>query len=293
MPQGIHKATSEKATRNKGKSFHCTLQKGIPRFLSIITHYFLCFFFAPPRLCANLARVNITDYIILFILALGVTASIWFRKLTVAGALTGGCLGWLVYKGAGITGLLMLAAFFVAGTLATAIGRSEKERMGIAEENKGQRTAEQVLANGGVAALAGLLAWIHPPQQIMWQLAAAASLSSASADTLSSELGSVYGKHFYNILSFKKDKRGLDGVISFEGTLWGIAGSGMIAVIYLTGYGHSVHAIWIVLAGTAGNLADSLLGASWERKGWLTNNWVNGLNTLVAALTGLFCFLFF
>lgn len=234
--------------------------------------------------------MNITDYIILFILCIGVTTSIWFRKLSVAGALTGGCVGWLVYKGGGITGLLMLAAFFIAGTLATAIGRIEKERLGIAEKNKGQRTAGQVLANGGVAALAGLLAWNNPHQMVMWQLAAAAALSSASADTLSSELGSVYGKRFYNILSFKKNERGLDGVVSFEGTLWGIAGSGMIAVIYLAGYGHSVHAIWIVLAGTAGNLADSILGASFERKGWITNNWVNGLNTLLAAVLGIMCY---
>lgn len=237
--------------------------------------------------------MNVTDYIILFILFLGVAASIWFRKLTVAGAFTGGCLGWLVYNGGGITGLIMLAAFFVAGTLATAIGRSEKERLGIAEKNKGRRTAGQVLANGGVAALAGLLAWMYPHQMVMWQLAAAAALSSASADTLSSELGSVYGKRFYNILSFKKDIRGLDGVVSFEGTLWGIAGSGLIAVIYLAGYGHSAHAIWIVLAGTAGNLADSILGASFERRGRITNNWVNGLNTLVAALIGLFFYWFF
>lgn len=237
--------------------------------------------------------MNVTDYIILFILFLGVSASIGFRKLTVAGALTGGCLGWLVYKGGGITGLMMLAAFFVAGTVATAIGRSEKERLGIAEKNKGRRTAAQVLANGGIAALAGLLAWIYPHQMIMWQLAAAAALSSASADTLSSELGTVFGKRFYNILSFKKDKRGLDGVVSFEGTLWGVAGSGMIAVIYLTGYAHGVHAIWIVLAGTAGNLVDSILGASFERKGWITNDWVNGLNTLVAAVIGLLCYWFF
>ncbi len=78
-----------------------------------------------------------------------------------------------------------------------------------------------MLANGGVAALAGLPAWLYPQQAGLWQLAAAASLASASADALSSELGSIYGRSFYNILTFKKDKCGLDGVISLEGTLWG------------------------------------------------------------------------
>jgi uncharacterized protein (TIGR00297 family) len=230
----------------------------------------------------------IPDIIVLIILCLAATISIYFRKLTIAGGITGAALAWLLYKGAGVTGIAMLAAFFMAGTTATAIGARKKEKLGLAEENKGQRTAGQVLANGGVAALAGLLAWLYPSQSIMWQMAAAAALASASADTLSSELGNLFGKRFYNILTFKKDKRGLNGVVSLEGTLWGIAGSAMIAVIYSVGYGYTGHALWIILAGTVGNLTDSVLGASLERKGLLSNDWVNGLNTLVAAATILF-----
>jgi len=231
--------------------------------------------------------MHITDWIILLFICAIVAASIIFRKLTVAGALTGGCLAALLYKGMGITGIVMLGAFFVAGSAVTALGRSKKERLGIAEKNKGQRTAWQVLANGGVAGIAGLLAWLQPEQAVLWQLVAAASLASASADTLSSELGSVYGRSFYNILTLKKDTCGLDGVISLEGTLWGIAGSVMIAAIYTAAYGYSVLAWWIVLAGFAGNIADSLLGASLERKGWLKNDQVNLLNTLIAAVVGL------
>jgi uncharacterized protein (TIGR00297 family) len=231
--------------------------------------------------------MQVTDWIILSIIVAGVAASIIFRKLTVAGALTGGCLAGLLYAGAGVGGIIMLAAFFIAGSVATAFGRRKKEQLGIAEKNKGQRTAWQVLANGGVAALAGLLSWLHPEQSALWQLAAAASLASASADTLSSELGSIYGKSFYNILTFKKDTCGLDGVVSLEGTLWGIAGSAMITVIYIAFYGYSTLAFWILLAGFTGNIADSVLGASLERKGWLTNDPVNLLNTLVAALVGV------
>src|SRR5205823_4804877 len=179
----------------------------------------------------------------------------------------------------------------IAGTVATAVGRTEKEKFGIAEKNKGERTTGQVLANGGIAALAGLLALINHKHPLIWQLAAAAALSSATADTLSSELGSIYGRRFYNILTFKKDKRGLDGVVSLEGTLFGIAGSAMIALIYAAGYGHPAHMLLILLAGTIGNLADSILGATLERKGRITNDLVNGLNTLIAAITALICLL--
>jgi uncharacterized protein (TIGR00297 family) len=231
--------------------------------------------------------MNIPDLVVLVFIVASVTATIIFRKLTIAGACTGGLLAALLYKGLGIAGIVLLGAFFVAGTLATSLGRRKKERLGIAEKNKGQRTASQVLANGGVAALAGLLAWICPQHIIAWQLAAAASLASASADTLSSELGSIYGKNFYNILTFKKDTCGLDGVISLEGTLWGIAGSILIALIYMAAYGHPSLTWWIILAGFIGNMTDSILGAALERKGWIKNDQVNFLNTLVAALVGL------
>src|SRR5688500_1818312 len=108
--------------------------------------------------------MSITDWIVLFIICAGVEASIQFRNLTVAGALTGGCLAGLLYKGAGISGIIMLAAFFIDGSAATAFRYNKKEQLGIAEKNKGQRTAWQVLANGGVAGLAGLLAWLNPEQ---------------------------------------------------------------------------------------------------------------------------------
>lgn len=234
--------------------------------------------------------MNITDRIVLVILFLGVAGSIGFRKLSKAGALTGGCLALLLYIGIGLPGLIMLAAFFIAGTVATAMGGPEKEKLGIAEKNKGERTTGQVLANGGVAALSGLLALINHKHPVIWQLAAAAALSSATADTLSSELGSIYGRRFYNILTFKKDRRGLDGVVSLEGTVFGIAGSAMIAVIYAAGYGHPAYMLIILLAGTIGNFADSVLGAALERKGRITNDLVNGLNTLIAAITALICY---
>ena len=111
----------------------------------------------------------------------------------------------------------------------------------------------------------------------------AAAFSSATADTLSSELGSLYGRKFYNILSFKKDTRGLDGVISVEGTLFGVIGSMLIAVVYSAGFGWGENFFLIIIAGTIGNLADSLLGALWERKRLLHNDVVNFLNTLIAA----------
>ena len=205
-------------------------------------------------------------------------------KLDVPAAIAGWLTGCCVFLGAGYVGIALLGAFFILGTAATSWKLHAKEKLGTAEKNKGKRNAGQVLANGGVAAMAGLLMWLYPQGKPVLLLMMAASLSSATADTLSSELGTLYGKRFYNIRTFKKDRRGDNGVISWEGTLLGIAGSAVIAAIFSIAYGWNVSFFWIVLAGTIGNLSDSVLGATLERKGYLKNDGVNFLNTLVAAL---------
>jgi uncharacterized protein (TIGR00297 family) len=226
-------------------------------------------------------------FIFITILLTGVFCSIWFNKLTIGGGIGGGILGLCLYLGGGWTGFLLMASFFVLGTAATSWKRNKKQSLHTAEEHSGKRTLSQVLANGGVGAAFGFLAFLYPQQKDVFQLMIAAAFSSATADTLSSELGSVYGKQFYNILSFKKDIRGLDGVVSLEGTLFGVMGSFVIAAVYSIGFGWNVNFIWIVLAGTIGNVVDSLLGALFERKGLLHNDLVNFFNTLVAALVCL------
>jgi uncharacterized protein (TIGR00297 family) len=226
----------------------------------------------------------LTDYLIYILLLAGVALSIWRKKLTVSGAITGGVIGLLIFKGGGYTGIAMLTSFFVVGSWATGWQMNMKQKARLAEHDKGKRTASQVIANGGVAAMFGALAWYRPEYAALFQLMMAGSLAAATADTLSSELGTVYGKRFYDIISFKKVKAGPDGVVSLEGTLIGAAGAVVIAFIYLLGNGFTMAGLIIVAAGIIGNLADSVLGATLERRGIIGNNIVNFLNTLTGAL---------
>ena len=205
-------------------------------------------------------------------------------KLDIAGALTGGLLGFLIFMGAGFTGIAMVGAFFILGTAATSWKMKIKQQLRIAEKQSGRRKASQVVANAGVAALLGLLTIFFPENRSLFCVMMAASLSSATADTLSSELGNVYGRRYYNIANFRKDQRGLDGVVSMEGTLFGIAGSVVIALIYALGFTWSINMLVIIFAGTIGNILDSVLGATLQRKHFVNNDAVNFLNTAVAAL---------
>ena len=228
----------------------------------------------------------ISEYgLIFFILVIAAYLSVKLGKLTVIAAITGVCLSLLIFTGAGYTGVVMLAIFFILGSAATSWKINVKEEKQLAEKNKGRRKASQVFANAGVAGIAGLLIFLFPAHTYLFRVMIAAAIASATADTLSSELGMLYGRKCYNIITLKKDTRGLNGVVSLEGFSIGIAGSILISLVYGFGFGWSINLLWIVIAGTVGNIADSILGATLERRNIIGNNAVNFLNTLIAALT--------
>jgi len=219
------------------------------------------------------------------IIPAGMLLSILLKKLTIAAAFTGGVLGLCIFVGSGYWGIVMMTVFFLTGVIVTSWKLDIKQQNGLAEINKGRRTAGQVLANAGLPAILGIIAWRCPACKTDAPLLIAACFASATADTVSSELGNIYGSRYYNILTLKRSVRGSNGVISVEGVLLGIGGSLLIAVIYSMAFGWSFSSGIIVIAGTAGNFADSVLGASLERKNYLNNDAVNFLNTCIAALT--------
>jgi len=239
--------------------------------------------------------MSLLNYILPLLLIVAIVIlSVTSRKLTLSAAITGGVIAWLIFTAAGYTGIAMLGTFFILGTVATSWKKQEKLKFKAADDRSSQRAMGQVLANGGVAGILGLLILFLPMKAELLTLMIAASLASATADTLSSELGMIYGRRFFNVISLKKEEKGLDGVISLEGTMIGLVGSSLIAVVYCSGFGWSkAHFFILLLAGTIGNLADSVLGALLERKRYLTNNQVNFLNTFIAALTALLFIIIF
>jgi uncharacterized protein (TIGR00297 family) len=208
------------------------------------------------------------------------------KKLTAAGSATGLVMGIFIFLGGGFTGLTMLGVFFLAGIVATKWRSAEKKLSGVAEKDHETRTASQVIANSGLAALIGASALFFPHYITHANLLIACCFSSAISDTISSEIGVVHGKRFFNIINFRPDKKGLDGVVSVEGTIAGIAASIILASVYLLFDNSFSEFLIIVLAGFSGNISDSVLGATLERKGYIKNDVVNLLNTFIAALVG-------
>ncbi|QEL03164.1 DUF92 domain-containing protein [Olivibacter sp. LS-1] len=228
-----------------------------------------------------------SSLILCFVLLICAMLAVLTKKLTVSAAGLASCIGLLVFYAMGIKELLMLCLFFGLAVLATSHKKIDKARLLALSKHEETRGAGQVFANGGVAGLLAVLCLIDVSHTDVYKIMMVGSLAAALADTLSSELGTLYGRSFYNMLTFKHDIRGEDGVVSVEGTLIGLMASALMGIVYA---GLNKVAVFIAIAGFLGNLFDSILGASLERKQYLGNNGVNFLNTLLGALMVLFFF---
>lgn len=232
----------------------------------------------------GLNGISSNHILLAIIIIAGMLYSILTKKLTIPAACTGGIIALLLAIAFGFIGVAMMTTFFLTGSLATSWKADQKKKFHNVKESRTGRMASQVLANAGVPACAGLASIFYPGLSNLMLLVMAAAFASATSDTLSSELGMVYGRKFFNVITLKADDCGMDGVISLEGTLLGVLGSSIIGVLYAIDFGFDIRFVWIILAGTAGNLIDSVLGALLERKALIGNDGVNFLNTLSAGI---------
>jgi len=235
-------------------------------------------------------------WLIVQVFALGAFLAIltWsLRAATISAAGAGGlCVAAIYLATPGWrTALWPLLALLLLTLAATRFGRARKEKLGVAEGRHG-RTGSQVAANLGVAALAsiplGLLHFSLLPRTVnanAMQLALVAALAEAAADTLSSELGEVLGGEPRLLSTLNPVPPGTDGAISLVGTLAGCGGAAIvIAVASFALRVTPAEEATAAFAAVAGLFVDSLLGAVFERRGWLNNDAVNFLSTLAAAI---------
>ena len=210
--------------------------------------------------------------------------SLLTRKITVVGVFVGTLITFALMLSFGWLGLVGIAAFFTLGTAISVWKRKDKQRLGLAEANAGRRSFPNVLANAGVPFFLSVISFFLPVESKNYEVMMMASLAAALSDTVSSELGNIYGSRFINILNLKRGVRGEDGMISLEGSLSGLVAAFTMGLVYLVFDGELASVLIITVAGFVGNLSDSLLGATLQRRGFLNNHTVNFFNTLIAAL---------
>jgi uncharacterized protein (TIGR00297 family) len=117
-------------------------------------------------------------------------------------------------------------------------------------------------------------------------LAFTASFCTKLSDTCASEIGKAYGKRTFLITTLQPVPRGTEGAVSLEGTLAGIVASAAIAILaWGIGLIDSLGILWCILAAFVATNLESVIGATLQSKyDWLTNEFVNILNTLIGAM---------
>jgi uncharacterized protein (TIGR00297 family) len=228
----------------------------------------------------------------LFANALLIAASLKLRLLSRSGNAAGFIIGVLIYGSLGWQGWAVLLAFFLGGTVATKFRFSDKQRMGVAQDGHGRRRWRHAWANAGAGVACALASWACareglPQYAEAFRWAFVGAFAAALSDTLSSEFGQLAGKEPRLITTGEVVSPGTDGGITLAGTLMGILGAAVLSllarVIDLTPVRATLP---LLLAGLAGNLLDSWLGATFERSGRLNNEGVNFINTLGGAALG-------
>lgn len=194
--------------------------------------------------------------------------------LTISGAFAAVVVGTaLVGFGGWWTGLL-IAVFFVSSSALSRLSREMQPRIRAAKGER--RDMVQVLANGGVPALCAMGAGLAQDPS-PWLAAAGGGVAAACADTWATEIGRTSAAAPRMITTWRRVASGSSGAVTAKGTFGALLGAAVVALTASSGTAmgwwlpdRSVAAVSAVLtvAGLAGALTDSLLGATIQAQFW-------------------------
>jgi len=186
--------------------------------------------------------------------------------LTASGTIAASLVGASMIAFGGWWAGIVLVTFFVS---ASALSKSS--RRGAESQARGsRRDAVQVLANGGLAtALALISALAGNPGP--WVAASLGAIAGATADTWGTETGKRNRSSPRLVTTWRPVPPGTSGAVSLTGTIGSALGAlligGASALGCQAGWSAPGIAAWetllvITVAGFAGSIADSLLGAT-------------------------------
>jgi uncharacterized protein (TIGR00297 family) len=194
----------------------------------------------------------------------------------------------------------LLLVFLIVSYFVTIWRYDQKKDRGTSQGRKGERGVKNVLANGSVPLIIAI--FNQPIDSLSEGLSGfmfVTAIAIATADTFGSEIGIMADEPRMITHPSKKVKPGKDGGVSSLGNVAALIGSLFISIIgvvlvsdLLVVWGpHGMQAgiiplFFITVIGWIGCQIDSVLGATLQQKGLLTNNTVNfvtiGLGSLIS-----------
>ena len=165
----------------------------------------------------------------------------------------------------------LLIGYFVASIALSKLRAAEKaQRVGSVVAKGGARDAVQVIANGGLFALAAVLAatplFTESEAAVMMAVALGA-LAASAADTWATEIGSLASAPPRSIISGRRVEPGTSGGVNLLGIGAMVLGAAFVALgARLLSIDAPVGAV--VIGGVGGALADSVVGATLQDRRW-------------------------
>lgn len=210
-------------------------------------------------------------------------AAILTRALDYKGIFIGLALAYITLITQNVYWLIILLGFFVVATWATRC--HEKRKLRYKTEKQRIRTVKHVLANGGVAVLMASFGYVYGLPIFFFGFIGA--LATATADTLSSEIGMLSKKAPRLITTFKHVPTGTEGAVSLLGTAIAFVAAGFIGVLGLLVLNSYKIVVIAIAVGAIGCFIDSYIGATLETKGYVKNWGTNLIATTSGGLLGL------
>ena len=203
----------------------------------------------------------------------------------VSAMLSATLLGVVIIISSDVNWFFMLLAFFLLGSMFTRYKYNFKLARGIAEGKGGVRGYKNVFSNSLAGLTLAIAYGIFPWHGQVLLAAYLGSVATACGDTLASEIGETYKGEPRMITTLKKVKPGTDGAVSILGEKAAFFGALVIALLAFILVPIDLSLVLIVTAGGfIGTNIDSLLGATFQQKGYLTNNGVNLFATISGAI---------
>jgi len=222
--------------------------------------------------------------IFIFALVLGIGAY-WAKAADSDAVMSATIICLLVILFGGLSWFFLLLAFYLLGGGFTRYGYHYKEKLGIAQSKGGVRGYKNVYSNSLVPLAMAICYGVYGNELFIYAFIGA--VATANGDTLASEIGQTSKSKPVMITTLKEVEPGVDGGVTALGEAASLGGATTIGLLAMgTGMAGLLGLAAGVVGGFLGTNFDSLLGATLQRRGALTNNGVNLFATAFGAMTG-------
>jgi uncharacterized protein (TIGR00297 family) len=198
--------------------------------------------------------------------------AIGLKALDRAGFLASVLVGYPIFLGGGWPWFLIIATFFVLGVGFTWYRYEYKKSIGTAQEKGGTRSWPNILANGGLAALFGLLELLLGGS--VFAALFLGAICAAAADTAATEIG-LLSRRRPRLITRPAEfvPPGISGGVTAMGFLGALLASTVIGAIaaglkIIASLNPMVIVLIAAAGGVGGSVADSVAGAALQRKNY-------------------------